>query len=176
MPAAVSAVLPAPAPVPAGAVAALDLPELVELVQEIAADPGAWLPEVEHHDDRRWWTRLVGTDAVDVWLITWPGGGATDLHDHGASSAAFTVVEGELEEVRPVGEGGLSSTDLAPGRVQWVSPGIVHDVRNTAGGRATSIHAYSPPLEQMTYYRPGASGLEVVRTIRGDQPETDQEW
>lgn len=154
----------------------LDLSDLVGLVQSIAADPSSWQPQVEHHADRRWWTRLVGDDTVDVWLITWPSGGATDLHDHGRSSAAFTVVEGALQEVRPTSEGALNGVELAAGQVQWVSPGIVHDVRNTSGTPAASIHAYSPPLEQMTFYRAGRNGLSALYTVTGDEPEVDESW
>jgi mannose-6-phosphate isomerase-like protein (cupin superfamily) len=156
--------------------ASLSLSELVELVQGLAADPGAWAPQLEHHPDRRWWTRLAGDDSVDVWLITWPGGGSTDLHDHGTSSAAFTVVEGALEEVRPEQGGGLSAAELLAGQVQWVAPGVVHDVRNTTRTPAASIHAYSPPLEQMTYYRGGPDGVVAAYTVRGDQPETEESW
>ncbi|RKS69220.1 mannose-6-phosphate isomerase-like protein (cupin superfamily) [Motilibacter peucedani] len=154
--------------------APLSLSALVELVQDLAADPSTWAPRLERHPDRRWWTRLAGDDTVDVWLITWPGGGSTDLHDHGSSSAAFTVVEGVLEEVRPEPSGGLEAADLREGQVQWVAPGVVHDVRNATSTPAASIHAYSPPLEQMTYYRRAPGGLEPAYTITGDEPE--QAW
>ena len=41
---------------------------------------------------------------------------------------------------------------------------------------AVSIHAYSPPLEQMTYYERRPGGLDALRTVRGDQPELEQPW
>jgi predicted metal-dependent enzyme (double-stranded beta helix superfamily) len=48
----------------------------------------------------RWWTLLSTNEDVDVWLLSWRPGQATDLHDHGSSAAAFTVIRGELNEVR----------------------------------------------------------------------------
>ena len=82
-----------------------------------------------------------------------------------------------LDEVRAVdASGALSADSLSEGQIRWVAPGVVHDVRNTQGVRAASIHAYSPPLEQMTYYRTGPAGLEVSYTLRGDQPETEESW
>ena len=67
--------------------------------------------------------------------------------------------------------GGLTATDLRPGRTQWVAPGIVHDVRNVAALPAVSIHAYSPPLSSMTYYRQDWDRLVPVKTVTGREPE-----
>ena len=41
-------------------------------------------------------------------------------------------------------------------------PRYVHDVRNAGPESATSIHAYSPPLRSMTYYRFGLRALTVA--------------
>jgi mannose-6-phosphate isomerase-like protein (cupin superfamily) len=95
----------------------------------------------------------------------------TELHDHGRSTGAFTVVQGALEEVRAVPSGALTATDLRPGRTQWVAAGVVHDVRNVAALPAVSIHAYSPPLTQMTHYRLTSRRLVPFETVTGREPE-----
>jgi quercetin dioxygenase-like cupin family protein len=104
-------------------------------------------------------------------LLTWLQDQTTELHDHGGSTAAFTVVQGALEEVR-VEDGHRSAIGLRPGRTQWVAPGIVHDVRNVDVLPAVSIHAYSPPLTSMTYYRQDSAALTPIRTVEGREPES----
>ena len=48
----------------------------------------------------RWFTRLHGNDELDVWLISWVPDRSTELHDHGGSLGALTVVSGSLRETR----------------------------------------------------------------------------
>src|SRR5664280_2848780 len=136
----------------------LDRAELSAIVVDLARDRDAWQPLVRHLPERRWWTRLVSDSAVDAWLISWPGREGTDLHDHGASAAALTVVEGTLEHVLAARSGELSREALAPATLLTVEPWAVHDVGNPRGTPAVSIHAYSPPLEQMTFYRRHSGG------------------
>ncbi len=50
------------------------------------------------HD--RWYTQLHGDDELDVWLISWVPDRSTELHDHGGSLGALTVVSGALQETR----------------------------------------------------------------------------
>jgi quercetin dioxygenase-like cupin family protein len=149
----------------------LDLPELIELVRLFADDTSLWQPQVRFRAESRWWTRLHGDGDSDVWLLTWMQDQVTELHDHGGSTAAFTVVQGALEEVR-LEAGALSATDLRPGRTQWVAPGLVHDVRNVESLPAVSIHAYSPPLTAMTYYRQSGATLVPTHTVTGREPES----
>jgi quercetin dioxygenase-like cupin family protein len=158
-------------PAAAVSLARLDLPQLVDLVRRHAEASDLWLPRVRFSADRRWWTRLHGDEVSDVWLLTWLQDQTTELHDHGGSTAAFTVVQGALEEVR-IEAGELSATALTPGRTQWVAPGVVHDVRNVASLPAVSIHAYSPPLTSMTYYRQDEDVLVPTHTVTGREPES----
>jgi mannose-6-phosphate isomerase-like protein (cupin superfamily) len=145
---------------------ALEVADLVSITQDLASDEGTWRPLVRFREEGRWWTRLHGDDALDVWLLTWLADQSTDLHDHGASAAAFTVIEGTLSEVRVAGL--TERASVAPaGCTVTVEPGVVHDVRNPTGRPAISIHAYSPPLRQMTYYRQESSGrLAVDQVVR----------
>src|SRR5579875_1446030 len=74
--------------------------ELLQLVTRIAAG-NEWRGRVQlPAGNERWWTQLHSADDLDVWLLSWLPGHATDLHDHGGSSAAFTVVQGALREIR----------------------------------------------------------------------------
>jgi hypothetical protein len=157
---------------PTTTVSGLPTWELADLVREIAADEAAWAPLVQFGTDERWWTRLRSDDIVDVWLLTWLRGSGTDLHDHGGSRAAFTVVQGMLNEVRayPRGDATTIST-VRPGGIREVAADVIHDVRNPSSLAAISIHAYSPPLESMTFYDARPSGLHARRTVPTNSPE-----
>ena len=145
---------------------ALDTDDLVDVVCGMAEDEALWGPRVRFRDDSRWWTRLHGDHVLDVWLLTWLHDQSTDLHDHGDSAAAFTVVQGELSEVRLHGLA-ERRRPVGAGETLTIAPGIVHDVRNPRGLAAISIHAYSPPLREMTYYRRESSGrLAVDQVVR----------
>jgi mannose-6-phosphate isomerase-like protein (cupin superfamily) len=89
--------------------------------------------------------RIYRSEDADAWLIAWPAHHWTTPHDHGASSAAFTVISGELRERTPDGVRALS-----PGAVTFVAPGAVHDV-GTEATTALSLHVYSPPLTTMNF-------------------------
>jgi hypothetical protein len=62
------------------------------------------------------------------------------------------------------------------GTLLSMQPWAVHDVGNPTGSPAVSIHAYSPPLSQMTFFRRDAAGLRPVHTTHGDEPEMEQPW
>ena len=154
---------------------ALDVDELAALTRSLAAQPELWQPLVQFQESGRWWTRLDAPPGVDVWLLTWLPSQGTELHDHGASSAAFTIVAGTLTEVRPTRDGDLVSQHFPADRTQTVDPGDRHDVLNTGTEPAVSIHAYSPPLTRMTYWAREPDGsLVPSRTVETDEPESDR--
>jgi predicted metal-dependent enzyme (double-stranded beta helix superfamily) len=153
----------------------LSLDELTSVLRCAVADARRWqsrlrLPE----GDDRWWTLLSRDERVDIWLLSWLPGQGTNLHDHGPSAAAFTVVRGLLGEVR-VNSRGLASTYWRrPDSVTWLAPGMVHDVAGAGVEPAVSIHAYSPPLREMNYYAPDPRGrLHMVRTVVTHEPEQE---
>src|SRR3954453_20116168 len=117
---------------------ALDLDDLVEVACGMAAEVGRWRPRIQFRADSRWWTRLHGDNVLDVWLLTWLADQSTDLHDHGGSAAAFTVVEGSLSEVRLAGPRERRAVVTA-GSTRTVEAGVVHDVRNPSGIPAISV-------------------------------------
>jgi hypothetical protein len=146
---------------------ALTTDKLAALVREVVDNPAAWQPHLRFATGERWWLRLHGDETVDVWLLTWVQDTGTDLHDHGDSAGAFTVVTGVLDEVRPDPLDGslLTTTRLHGGEVRTIKRGIVHDVRSPFREPAVSIHAYSPPLREMTFYGHDENGAWPTRTV-----------
>ena len=142
------------------------------------------LPEGGIPESQRWFTRIHGDDELDIWLISWVPGHATQLHDHGGSLGALTVVSGSLNELRWDGRE-LRRRRLDAGDQAWFPLGWVHDVvwaprpvADTAAVGAVpvpptlSVHAYSPPLTAMSYYEvTDHRRLRRQRTELTDQPE-----
>jgi len=123
--------------------------------------------------EHRWFTRLRSDDELDVWLISWAPGEATELHDHCGSLGAMTVISGALHEYRWAGDR-LRHRRLTAGDQAGFPLGWVHDVAwAPAQSLGTlSVHAYSPPLTAMSYYEITARDtLRRVRTELTDTPE-----
>lgn len=133
---------------------------------------------------RRWFTRMYGDEELDIWLISWVPGHPTELHDHGGSLGALTVVSGSLNEFRWDGRT-LRRRQLDAGDQAGFPLGWVHDVvwapgpvrGSTSADQAPiqatlSVHAYSPPLTAMSYYEvTDRNRLRRQRTELTDQPE-----
>ena len=94
---------------------------------------------------------MLSTPAYDAWVICWPSGGALDLHDHGGSAGAFSVVAGQLDEATVDGGATVVRT-YSPGETATFGATRVHAVVNRGSVVATSVHVYSPPLSSMVYY------------------------
>lgn len=110
------------------------------------------LPAGGFPTDTRWYTRLHLDDDLDVWLISWAAGHTTELHDHGGSLGALTVLSGEILEYHWAGES-LIRRRLEAGDQAGFPLGWVHDVVSADTAQETlSVHAYSPPLTAMSYY------------------------
>lgn len=133
----------------------LDADELAGVVSALAVQPELWQDLVCHDPHSRWYQRVALTDAIEVWLIGWWPGQHTPLHDHGGASGAVAVVGGVLQETRVIPPWEISSRLLPRGSVLRVVPQVVHQVGNVHAFPATSIHAYSPPLLEMTTYATG---------------------
>jgi predicted metal-dependent enzyme (double-stranded beta helix superfamily) len=160
------------APTPLHRPAASRTAELARAVRDLAGRHETWAPRVRMPETDRWWTRLSADDDLDVWLLTWLPGQSTELHDHGSSAAAFTVVQGVLEEVRATVPGRHTTLTRGLGATARIASGAIHDVRAVAGRPAVSIHAYSPPLRSMNYWAPGEDGrLRIDHTVVSDEPE-----
>lgn len=127
----------------------------------------------------RWFTRLHGDEELDVWLISWVPGHPTDLHDHGGSLGALTVLSGALNEFRWDGRR-LRRRRLEAGDQAGFPLGWVHDVvwapppveAVDPVQPTLSVHAYSPPLTAMSYYEvTGRNTLRRQQTVLTAQPE-----
>jgi quercetin dioxygenase-like cupin family protein len=149
--------------------------ELAGLVRTVAADEQLWLPRlVLPAAGDRYWTKLVGDPAVDVWLLSWAPGHSTDLHDHGLSAAAFGVVRGRLSELRQGADGRLHAFRRNAGSVTTIAAGIVHEVHGAGRSPTVSIPAYSPPLREITYYQlDGGGNLHRTRCVPTNEPELE---
>ena len=187
-----SAVLPSAVPA-VSAPTRLRLPDLLQATDRYADDvlSGCYdhlLPVGGPPTADRWFARLHGDDELDVWLISWVPDRSTELHDHGGSLGALTVVSGALRETRWDGEA-LRRRRLRAGDQAGFPLGWVHDVVWTperdlsapvtagfsvAGYAAPtlSVHAYSPPLTAMSYYEvTERKTLRRKRTELTDVPE-----
>ncbi len=106
--------------------------------------------------DDRWFCRILGDGEVDIWLISWVPERSTELHDHGGSLGALTVLSGSLDEFRWDGAR-LRGRRLSAGDQASFPLGWVHDVvwapTDTPAVPTVSVHAYSPPLTAMSYYQ-----------------------
>ncbi len=149
---------------------ALTHAQLIELTQDVARDVRNGRYEIHADAQERWHVRIHCDDQVDVWLISWTKDQGTQLHDHGGSSGAFTVVEGTLSEAAWA-PGGLSESTRRAGDTVAFGEHYVHDVRNLDEPTAVSVHAYSPPLSLMNYYDTENDGLIKLASVWTDDPE-----
>lgn len=151
----------------------LTLEELAGWTRRIAAEVDRGEHEVHADPSERWHVRVHCDDDVDVWLISWTTDQGTELHDHGGSAGAFTVVRGSLTETTWAGGAGGSLVDLdrAAGETAVFGARYVHDVRNLRTETAVSVHAYSPPLSTMHFYDVEAGRLVQRATAWTDDPE-----
>lgn len=141
--------------------------ELLNLVCRLAADETLWRPMIRHDPNRRWYRRLYYARNVEIWLLGWDTGQDTRMHDHGGSSGAFYVTEGVLSEDYGFVESwtGARHRRHDAGRMRSFGPDYVHNLGNADTAPATSVHAYSPPLSAMTYYRPEDTALVPYETV-----------
>ncbi|BBZ12502.1 cysteine dioxygenase [Mycobacterium branderi] len=161
----------------------LRLPDLLHATDQTADDvlSGHYdylLPPGGVPVDRRWFVRLHGDDELDIWLISWVPGQHTELHDHGGSMGALTLLSGSVYEFRWDGQR-LRRRRLDAGDQAGFPLGWVHDVvwapSSVPAGPTLSVHAYSPPLTVMSYYEvTRRNTLRRRRTELTDQPEKPQ--
>lgn len=146
---------------------ALSPAELRTLVDTLAADPAAWRDQVRHAPGAdRVCVELRRDASVEVWLICWLPGHDTGFHDHDDAAAAITVVEGAVREERLSLAGAVGET-YRSGDTVMVPSRAIHRVRHDGEAPAITIHAYSPPLQEMGAYAPDAATGELRRVVVG---------
>jgi predicted metal-dependent enzyme (double-stranded beta helix superfamily) len=149
--------------------------ETGDLVHALAADPTFWRDRVRHDPVERWHARLHWSPFAEIYLLGWTPQQDTRMHDHGGSVGAFAVVQGELFEEHTRSQALVTDRRRHhAGDVTAFGARYVHNLGNLGPGVATSIHAYSPPLAFMRFYRPDASGRwQPSYRLAVDGPEPD---
>lgn len=122
----------------------------------------------------RAFVRLLETEAYEAWLIAWGPTGALELHNHGGSHGAIQVVTGCLAECytdEPLADP-VRTRSLRPGTGIRVPARRIHEVWNPGPRHSLSVHVYSPPLAEMTFFeRAGDGSMIASRTVAvGDVP------
>ena len=134
--------------------------QLAELTDRVAGEAGRWRPVLRHDPLTRWYTRLLATDQVEVWLLGWMPGQQVPAHDHGGAAGAFTVVEGVLveDQLDPGSWAPARRASVPAGSRTAFGPDHAHVLGNHGTGPATSVHAYSPPGLPLRFGQPAALG------------------
>jgi hypothetical protein len=136
---------------------------LLDLLQSYVSETAGLLPVAQPDLAERQYELLELTDELEIWAIHWPQGQGLELHDHGGSAGALWVVAGSLEEHYLEQRRTLAHRSIGAGAGAAFGPAYIHDVVNLQAEPATSVHAYSPPMASMTFYRQEAQGLVVDR-------------
>ena len=131
--------------------------ELRSLVTRVAARPELWMPHFDPGATERTYAALHRDEIVDVWAIFWLPEHDTGWHDHDTSSGAVLVVDGALDEHALRVAGPERRTRHAAGSSFGFGPSQIHRI-TCATPRATSIHAYSPPLWRLGQYTVASDG------------------
>ena len=129
----------------------LDRPELLRLVDGVAARRALWGPHLDLAATERTYAALHRDAHVDVWALFWLPDNDTGWHDHDTSSGAVRVVEGALEEHALRVAQPERRTRYGAGTAFSFGPSHIHRL-TCAEPRAVSIHAYSPPLWRLGQY------------------------
>ncbi|MGB8861846.1 MAG: cysteine dioxygenase family protein [Ilumatobacteraceae bacterium] len=156
-----------------GTAEVLDSDVLGDIAAQLAAQQEAWETRTGATPTERCYERILLTATHEAWVICWPAGTELELHDHGNSSGAFSVVAGHLDETTVV-DGDAVVRRLARGGTASFGPSYVHAVANHGNRPATSVHVYSPPLEFMDFYDQADDGaLLVTRHDPGEWNATE---
>lgn len=117
--------------------------------------------------------RLLATAYYDVWLITWPDGSGLGSHDHGGARSVMQVIDGELVEIFAdyVDRQVPAARILRRGDSTSAATSFIHDLANRSGADATTLHVYSPPLTDVSFFDLNADGgdFERLRTTAATQ-------
>ena len=115
----------------------VSLADLIALTRTMADEVRAGRHTATVDATSRWSQRLHADAYLDVWLIGWAPTQAAELHDHGGSLGALTVVRGELTEWHWRGGGTDRTGDTAgggtPGTIP-VAPGSAADMVGSGPG------------------------------------------
>ena len=132
--------------IPSAGIAPTVHPALI--ARQYAADRRRWAHLLRYDPDERFAALVHRTPEQEVWLMSWLPGQATESHDHGTASGAFTIVSGELTE--HVAHRG-TTLRVGVGQSRVFGPGYVHEVRNEGPDPAVSVHVYRAARTMRSY-------------------------
>jgi mannose-6-phosphate isomerase-like protein (cupin superfamily) len=134
---------------------------LAAIAAGLAAVTVPWELGLDEAPTERRFHRVLATDAYEAWVICWPSGESLDMHDHGGSAGAFSIVSGRLDEAT-IESGHKVVRTYGAGDTTAFGASRVHAVANRGDAVATSVHVYSPPLSSMVYYQSDELGSLVA--------------
>jgi predicted metal-dependent enzyme (double-stranded beta helix superfamily) len=114
-------------------------------------------PLATHRQGERTYALLHRDDDVEIYLIGWMPGHDTGFHDHDHSAAAIAVLEGEIAEER-LALSGTVERRVGQGEIVTIAREAIHRVRHAGTRPATTLHAYSPPLQRVGTYEVAGDG------------------
>jgi predicted metal-dependent enzyme (double-stranded beta helix superfamily) len=128
-----------------------------------------WRHLIRHDAEERTYELLHRDDDVEIYLIGWMPGHDTGFHDHDDSAAAITVLEGAITEERLALDGTVKRT-LEAGHTVTIAREAIHRVRHSGPRPATTLHAYSPPLQRVGTYEIARDGALLRHPRAADTP------
>lgn len=132
----------------------------------LAGYPELWRDLVVVDREARWSTRLFLGENIDFWLLAWHTAQETDWHDHGGSSGGYVVTEGTLREAFRHGDCPAPVAHVREAGSSFsFGASHIHDMHHIRQATAVSLHVYSPPLVQMTYYDITSHGFRARGTV-----------
>ena len=138
---------PGPRPGPA---AAPTVGELARQIRLVTAAPQQWWQLARFDPERAVRVPVPSDGPGEVWLLTIPPA-APGARAHGewaldggeCGCEVVTVVAGEVTE-RAIGDCGVATSPLLPGKIRVHGTGQLHEVSNRSGGYTVSLHARAP--------------------------------
>ncbi len=124
----------------------------VRIALDMAARRERWAHLLRYDPDTRFSALVEKTAEQEIWLMGWLPGQHTDLHDHGPTTGAFTLVSGSLTEIVAPGRTQVLH-HLTAGQSRVFGPDYVHQVRNDGPDPAVTIHVYRDGGRTMRPYR-----------------------
>ncbi|MEV0680388.1 cysteine dioxygenase family protein [Actinosynnema sp. NPDC050436] len=124
----------------------------VRIALDVAARRERWAHLLRYDPESRFSALVEKTDEQEVWLMSWLPGQHTDLHDHGTSTGAFTLVSGTLTEIVTSGRTQVLH-HLGVGQSRVFGPDYVHQVRNDGPDPAITVHVYRDGGRTMRPFR-----------------------
>lgn len=118
--------------------------KLMPVMQKLPVlQPGQVRPFIKHPETRQ---VLMSDDRLEVVLIHWKPGKASDIHGHAEGGCVFKLLQGKLEELRYTPGRSpklLSMNSMHSGDMAYIDNRMAyHQVGNPYGSSAVSVHVY----------------------------------